>query len=216
MRIGWKASALAVAAALAAAAVAEDNLDYWLGQATTAPATAAASQPAPATAPSRPDALPAAVRLSDGTLLAGGVCTTGGADLVVWIDPQQRWRHVPLVILRSIEAVVISEGLQPEWRWAGTGIDEKVYTGRTRPIRRLAWTLRLIDGTSLTGEITGQPLWLQRDGGRMMLVLHARQKGDWGETLDDLPYPAHIVFSQREMERIADLPEGTRGRMGPP
>jgi len=185
------------------------NMDYWLRRATTAPA----SQPAPREANpfaaaarefSRPDALPGAIQMASGRLAAGGFYTTAGKGLEVWLEPQKRWRHVPLVIIRGIHAVVVSEQLEQEWRWKHTGSDEKVYTGRQRPVRRLQWRVNLVDGTSLTGEIKGQPLWVERDGKRTLHLLGARTKGDWGQTLEQLDYPARIVFSRREMQRVSE------------
>ena len=201
---------LAVAAAdqpSAPSAQAPSNLDYWLSHATTAPASRPATRETEPFAAagqefSRPDALPGAVQMASGRLAPGRIYTTAGKDLEVWLDPQERWRHVPLVIIRGIHAMVVSEQLEQEWRWKQTGSDEKVYTGRQRPVRRLHWRVSLIDGTSLTGEIKGQPVWVERDGKRTLHVLGGRTKGDWGQSLGQLDYPAHIVFSRREMERV--------------
>ncbi len=192
------------------------DLDSLLDRMPTASRPSSRPEPARAANPfarqaelnfSRPDALPAAAVLSDGTLLAGGLYTTTGKDLEVWVEAEKRWRHVPLLLIRGIRAEVVSEGLDPEWRWKELGSDEKVYTGRTRPIRRLNWRMNLIDGSSLAGEVKGQPLWIERDGKRVLWILHARTKGRYGQELSDLVYPKHIVISRREMMRIAEMIE---------
>ena len=177
-----------------------DNLDYWLTQAGPAsqPTSARGANPfAARTAEnfSRPDALPGAMQLSDGKVLAGGLYTTQEKDLEVWIQAQQRWRHIPLLAVLGIRAVVVSEELEPEWRWKQMGSDEKVFTGRARPSRQLNWRVNLIDGTSLEGEIKGQPLWIERAGQRTLYVLHSRAKGEFGQTLNELVYPRHVVIS---------------------
>ena len=192
---------------------ATSDLDYWLGQAQTAPA----SQPAAAAGVNpfeartadgleRHDALPSAVRLSDGTLLAGGIFTTEGKDYQVWIESEQRWRHLPLVCIRGIHAEVAAEAMEDEWRWKEMGADERVKTGRQFPTRRLQWRFNLIDGTTMLGEVKGQPLWIERDGKRTLLVLHARMKGQPGQTLADLVYPKDILVSRRAMEQAATRP----------
>jgi len=212
---------LAQTAAKPPASASQSNLDFWLTQAATGPA----SRPSPAAtaagplageganpfAPagigrfSREDALPGAVELSDGRLLAGGLYTTRDKPLVVYIDAEKRWRHVPLICVLGIRAVPVGEEMDREWRWKEMGSDEKVYTGRQRPVRRYLWRLSLIDGTQLEGEIDGQPLWIERDGERSLWVLHDRHKGEWGQTQADLVYARHIVISRREMQRVTKL-----------
>ena len=199
----WPAVQPADSAPSGAASQPADNLDFWLGQAASAPA----SQPA-ATEPANPfarqtadnfahaDALPAGVEMSDGKVLTGGLFTTEGKDLELWVEAEKRggssrwcacWASRPRWSRRT-------------WRRSGTGemgADQRVYTSREIPIRRLAWRFNLIDGTSLAGEIKGQPLWIQRDGQRTLLVLHARQQGQPGQSLAEMTYPAHIVISTR-------------------
>lgn len=179
-----------------------DNLDYWLTQAGPAsqPTSTTGANPfAAQTAEnfSQPDALPGAMQLSDGKVLAGGLYTTQEKDLEVWIQTEQRWRHIPLLAVLGIRAVVVSEELEPEWRWKQMGSDEKVFTGRNRPSRQLNWRVNLIDGTSLEGEIKGQPLWIEHAGQRTLHVLHSRAKGQFGQTLDELVYPRHVVISRK-------------------
>ena len=192
----------------------QSNLDFWLDQAPVA--TAPTGKPAPpeganpfggqpANTFSRQDALPCAMQLSDGRLLAGWLYTTAGKDLQIWTEQEKRWRHVPLVCIMGIHAVVTHEGMERQWRWKEMGSDEKVYSGRRRPVRHTNWRLNLIDGTSLQGEIDGQPLWLQRDGKRSLWILHHRTKGKWGQKPQALLAPAHIVISRRQMERVAAI-----------
>ncbi len=164
---------------------------------------------------SRTDALPAAAVLSDGKLLAGGLYTTRRKDLEIWLADQRRWRHVPLICVRGIHAVVVSESMDPEWRWKEMGSDEKVYTGRKRPVRRLEWRLNLIDGSSLQGEIKGQPLWIERGRRRTLWVLHARTKGEYGQTLAELVYPRQFVISRREMDRVGKILDTADGKATP-
>lgn len=189
----------------------ESNLDYWLGQATT---STAPTTTAPATNPmggkdsfEREDALPGVLVLSDGTVHAGGIFTTRDKDLEVWVESEQRWRHVPAILLLSLEAVVVEEGMELEWRWKEMGLPEKVYTGRKKPVRRFLWRLHLIDDTYITGAIKGQPLWIETRAKRLgPFVLHERSAGKYGQELTDLVYVKRVVISRAAMTMARKRP----------
>jgi hypothetical protein len=149
------------------------------------------------------DALPGVMLLSNGKKLPGRIFTTRFSPLVVYVEPEKRFRRIPLPAVLSIRAVVVEERMQLEWRWKAMGVPERVYTGRKFPSRRLLWKVRLIDGTVITGAIKGDPLWVQVEGrGSDPLVLHERQKGKPGQSHKDLLYIRHIVFSRELMERV--------------
>jgi len=219
------AAVLALAAAVGVTGTAADgpasrpmtSLDYWLSHARPAD-----SQPAiagPAANPLGPggarltrlDALPGVVVLSDGRVLAGHVYTTRDKSWEVWVESEKRWRHVPPIVVLSIRAVVIDEKLDKEWRWKEMGSDERIYTGRTRPVRRHEWRFHLIDGSVVTGGVKGQPVWVEYDGTRHgPFVLHERTAGEYGQGLKDLVYVKAVVISRRAMAAGLDyLPKET-------
>lgn len=186
------------------------DLDYWLDRATTAPA----SQPTedPDNLGSNPlakgefvrsDALPGAMKLSDGTLLAGGIYTTREKPWRVYVASEKRWRRIPPLAVLSITAKVIEEKMELEWRWKSTGEPEKVYTGRKYPTRRLEWRFLLIDGSEIVGVVKGQPIWVESPDGETHgpLVLHERSKGEPGQSLGDLVYVKKAVLSRKMMKR---------------
>ncbi len=186
------------------------NLDYWLDRA--APATGPAGPAGPASHPfgrgsrvRRPDALPGVAILSDGTIHPGGLYTTRDRNWEVWVESRKRWRHIPPILVLSIEAVVIEQGMDKEWRWKEMGSDEKIFTGRARPVRRFRWRFHLIDDSVVTGSVKGQPLWI--DAGAKPLgpyILHERSAGQYGQTLKDLVYLKRAVVSQRAMREVVD------------
>lgn len=189
------------------------DLEYWLDQAQ--PASAPASAPAgssplgPADRFSREDALPGVVVLSDGRVLPGEVFTTRDHDWEVWVESENRWRHVPPAAVLGIRAVVVEEGMELEWRWKEMGSDEKVFTGRSRPIRRLRWRFHLADGSDLTGDVKGQPIWIEHAGRRLgPFVLHERSAGDYGQNLQQLVYVRRVVFSLRAMRQAIQAQAG--------
>ncbi len=181
------------------------NLDYWLGEAQNADANApppAAPTPGERDTP-RQDALPGALQTSDGRILPGRLYTTRDAPWQVWVESEKRWLRVPFIAVLSITATVVEEKMEPRWRWKEMGAMERVYTGESYPTRRLQWTFRLIDGSEITGEVKGQPVWVELDGRRSgPFVLHERMKGEIGQTLQDLVHVQRIVVSRRLLDRL--------------
>ena len=106
------------------------------------------------------EGLPGAVELSDGNVIAGYIHTTRDQPWTVYVEGEKRWRLLPPLVVLSIRAWWMEESIEPEWRWAGMGRPERVYTGRQYPFRRYRWTFRLIDGSEVVGTVKGQPFWV--------------------------------------------------------
>jgi hypothetical protein len=214
-------------AALAAAAWAQttkhaapaDDMEYWLNQGkpatSSAPARPAAEDlgvpPRPADQPSRDDALPGVVELSNGKVMPGWLYTTAEKPWVLFIESEKRWRSIPFLNVLSIEAVVDEEKMEQEWRWKEMGVPERVYTGKEYPTRRFQWKFHLIDDTTLTGTIKGQPLWVALGQTRVgPMVLHERSKGEPGQKLAELVYVKRILVSRRLMDQVLKESPTTR------
>ena len=72
------------------------------------------------------------------------------------------------------------------------------------PTRRLQWRFHLIDGSSVTGAVKGQPIWVELDGRKAgPFVLHERSKGKDGQSLQGLMYVKRIIISRRLMDEVA-------------
>ena len=196
-----------------------DDVEYWLNQArpagaaATAPRTgvaanAAATAPIDATAPaddrrSRPDALPGVIELSDGKVLPGMLYTTAEKSWELFVETEKRWRNIPFLAVLSISAVVAEEKMEQEWRWKEMGVPERVYTGKEYPTRRFEWKFHLIDDSTVTGTIKGQPVWLELGSAKIgPMVLHERSKGEPSQKLSDLVYVKRIIVSKRLMEQV--------------
>jgi hypothetical protein len=198
-----------------------DNLTYWLGQAQTAPAPTPGDAnsalglgagPGPGRNPfqketdenfHRQDALPGVIELSDGQVLAGYMYTTAEKDWQVWVEGEKRWRRVPFPAALSISAVVLEDKMEPVWRWKEMGVPERVYTGEEYPTRKLDWRVHLIDDSTITGTIKGQPVWIEQDGQKHgPFVLNETVRGPNGQKLKDLITVKQIIVSQRLMEEV--------------
>ena len=151
----------------------------------------------------RSDALPGVLQLSDGKRIPGGLYTTRDTPWKLWVEKERRWRLIPFITVLSIEAVVIEAGMEKEWRWKEMGSDEKVYTGREKPIRRFLWKFHLIDDSYVRGSVKGQPLWIESAGRQKgPFLLHERSAGKYGQTLKQLVYLKRAVISRRAMEQV--------------
>ncbi len=165
----------------------------------------------------RPDAVPGVIVLSNGKRIPGYIFTTRYQPLLVYVEQQKRWRRVPLLAVLAIEAVVVEEKMELEWRWKATGEPERVYTGRKYPNRRLQWKLTLIDGTEIVGAIKGRPIWIEYRGVRSdPFVLSERSKGKPGQELSDLVYVRRILVSRRVMQQVAKKVGREEKQDGPP
>ena len=199
------------------------NLQYWLSHAKptdTKPATTAPNERSREKSPlqqannpfartnrfRRQDALPGVVIFSDGKILPGYIYTTRDKDWIVYVESEKRWRHIPPILVLSISAVVIEEGMEKEWRWKEMGRNEKIFTGRKKPTRRFLWRFHLIDDSYITGAVKGQPLWIEQSGKRLgPFILHERQAGKFGQSLDDLVYVKKIIISRQAMNKAEKL-----------
>jgi hypothetical protein len=218
-----KLAAACLGAAVLAAGIAlplaaqDSNLDYWLDRATTAPAETQPAEAASDDAQSRPseptsqpasplrraDALPGAIQLSDGRVLTGYLSTTQQAMWLVFETESERWRMIPPAAVLSITAEVVEEKQELKWRWKAMGEPERVYTGERYPSRRLTWRFLLADGTEIVGAVKGQPISVTGPDAAVSgpFVFHERQKGQVGQSLDELVYIRRVVISRKVMEK---------------
>ncbi|MFP4106288.1 MAG: hypothetical protein ACLFVU_09380 [Phycisphaerae bacterium] len=190
------------------------NVDYWLERAETVRSTTttqAATQPSQGRNPfsqgnsfSRPDALPGGILLSDGTVKTGGLYTTRDKPWIVYQESTKRWRRIPFAAVLSIQARIVEEKMELEWRWKATGVPERVYTGRKYPTRRFLWVFTLADGSTIVGAIKGQPLWVDSADGKSKtrVILHERTKGTPDQTLEDMIYlkKLSIFYSEQHQK----------------
>lgn len=181
---------------------------------------AAATAPAPAEASGEPttqgtspfeardtfvreDAVPGVVEFSNGQITAGWMYTTRDKPFNLWVDSDLRYHRIPFVDVLSIKAIVVDANETEVWRWEGMGVPTRVFTGQTFPERRMKWEFHLIDDTVLTGDISGQPIVIERDrrkAGPYVLAMTVR--GPNGMKLPELLYMKQIIISRRLMQEV--------------
>lgn len=132
----------------------------------------------------RDDAVPGYLELSDGTVRVGRIYLTRDAKLKVFDDAWKRQREVPLAAVKGVDCGVDHEWLEKEWRFQENANDEKVYTGRSYPVREYAHRITLADGRVIRGPLSAL-VYVEPEGGGgpEKFVLHKRDKGPIGAGL---------------------------------
>jgi len=173
-------------------------VDWLLSQSTTVPATAPATEPA-ATGPfvfAQPDdaGRQAALLLSNGETISGRCSTTAGQPVRIYDVEKNQYRDLPFESIKSMQARVVWERMQPQWRFKESGSTEKEYSGKFYPARETQYLVTLLDGQQITGLVV-LPLYLHTPQGPRLFVLHVRDKEDVGKTLDDLVFVQRVDFT---------------------
>ncbi len=178
------------------------------------------------------DARRAVIELSNGKKLRGLLYLTPGLRWRFYDEKAKRYLRLPLSAIRRIDAGVRKEWMEREWRFREAASNEKVYTGRTYPVRILSYRVTLKNGRVLTGRGSAVLYFVpesKEKGGkahvgewhkRHKLIIQERQKGKPGETLGKLVYIKSIVFDP-ETERATSphrppASEGSAQQLVPP
>ena len=159
-------------------------------------------------APPPPDSVAGYLLLSNDDRVEGRVHLTRDAVLKFTDPDRKKLLRIRLSELTHIEQKVIIERMEKEWRWLENANDQKVYTGRQYPMRKLQTVLHLKTGRTLQGPMTAL-LYVTNANGRQRFVLHKRQKGKPGEKLADLLYVKLVDFRppQKDAPPKKDTPK---------
>ncbi len=162
----------------------------------------------------RDDALPGYVEMSDGKVLAGNVYLTRDRRIKVYDEQMKRQREIPLAKVKQVETKVKREWMEKEWRFKELALDEKVFTGRSYPVREYIHTITLTDGRTITGTIDETVVFVQpftyspREGGTgykpqaeaSKFILYQENKGEMGAELKSIKYIKVIKLGKEALE----------------
>jgi len=138
--------------------------------------------------------LPATVTLSDGTVLKGEV-NVPNDSLMVHNEAQGRRYTVRLAEMKLLECTIEKQSMEQKWIFRESGLDDKIYTGETYPVRHLIARVTFHDGQQLSGHMISKTLYVKADGRTQRFILRRKQEGKVGETLNDLVYVRRIDLS---------------------
>ncbi len=149
----------------------------------------------------RDHAVPGYLELSDGTVHPGRLYLTRETKLRIFDDAQKRFREIPLEAVQRLDCTAVKEWNEKEWRFKENASDEKVYTGRTYPVREYTHALTLADGLTIRGPLSAIVYLEPAAGGEAeRYLLHQRDKGEPGTELKALTYVRGIRLGEKALE----------------
>ncbi len=160
----------------------------------------------------REDAVPGYIELSDGSIHPGQIYLTRDKRLKIADEQLQRQREVPLSAVKQIDCTIKKQWLEKEWKFKELTKDEKMYTGRSYPVREYEHTITLNDGRTISGGLS-EIVYVQpidnnpvKSGAARpeikaeQFVLNKRNKGEIGEDLHSLVYVKSIKLGKEAYE----------------
>jgi len=192
---------------LTSAVRADDVMDFLLNNASTKPATRPATLPA--TRPDAPfgdrrarspEARPGTLILSSDKKIETWLSTTPEKPIRIWDEKDKQYKDVSWELIRSIEAKIVWEREEREWRFKESGSDIKEYSGKAYPAREMQYVVELVNGQKITGGIVA-PVFAWTDEQPQLFVLNKRTKGEVGMTLKDLIYVKRIELKESEKKK---------------
>lgn len=144
-------------------------------------------------APPPEDSVKGFLLLSNGDRVDGHVRLTRDAVLKFTHTDKKKILRIRLDEVTHIEQHPTLERMEKEWRWVENANDEKVYTGREYPMRKLETIIHMKKGRTLKGLLMAL-IFVDNENGSRRFVLHKRQKGKPGTKMSDLIYVKTVDF----------------------
>ncbi|MGD0655359.1 MAG: hypothetical protein ABSA16_13535 [Thermoguttaceae bacterium] len=160
----------------------------------------------------REDAVPGYLELSDGSIHPGQIYLTRDKRLKIADEQLQRQREIPLSAVKQIDCTIKKQWMEKEWKFKETTNDEKMYTGRSYPVREYEHAITLHDGRKISGGLSAivylRPAEnnpAKSDASRSeskveQYILNKRNKGEIGEDLQSLVYVKSIKLGKEAFE----------------
>jgi hypothetical protein len=140
------------------------------------------------------DAVPGYLELSNGKVHPGQVFLTRDVKLIVLDNKSGAHREIPLRVIQRMDCKILKEWQEKEWRFKESANDEKVYTGRSYPVREYEHVITLNGGRQIVGGVSG--IVYVQGKKKERFLLHKRQKGDVGAGLGSLIYVRAIRLGE--------------------
>ncbi len=161
-----------------------------------------------------PESAEAIVTMNDGSAVSGVLTMIGSNPLTVSPLKEKRQKQCRFQDIVSIEnKVETSEMLKP-WVYKEAGKTEKYYFDEKEyPFINFLTTVTLVDGSTVSGHIISAAFTLKTDSGKQKIFLQRQLKGDKGQEMKDVSYPAVIQFPGNKAENAVQL-KGTVEGLG--
>lgn len=136
-------------------------------------------------------------RQQEGTLLAGPNGT-------VRLHDGERVREWALARIAQVAFRTEKESLERAWRFVEAGQTRKEEWGEPFPIAELVADVWLVEGGKVSGHLLSTVLYLETEARTEKVVIKHKLRGQPGQGLDALVYPAELVFG----DGAADVSDG--------
>ncbi|NNM87569.1 MAG: hypothetical protein HKL95_03520 [Phycisphaerae bacterium] len=133
------------------------------------------------------------VILSNGRVLRGRISTTVDTPFRIWISSIKRYRDIALLRVRRMDVKILAQREIRQWRYQQNGSDIKLYSGKTQPWFRFAYTFTLLHGEKITGTVVA-PVFVQTSHHHYNLLLSKHLEGKIGEPVAEVVYVKHIIL----------------------
>lgn len=159
------------------------------------------------------------VLLSNEVLLPGArIEVRNELEFSILVAAKKKRTTVPYKEIVRIRQIVVEEGLEKQWRWKEGGANEKFYTGKAYPWRKLQVEITKADGSVVKGKLSsGVPVTItwketvddkqtgekkEAEKKRKVLIT-PRQKGSLGDALESLVFVKDMTFKKTGNDKNA-------------
>jgi hypothetical protein len=142
-----------------------------------------------------PDA--AKVTFSNGETAAGDFSFTPGRKLEIFDLNRKKRISVAAEEIARISVGVEEEKMESGWMFREEGLKDKIKLPFKYPLRQLFTDVTLLTGAVVHGHCNGT-FYLEKDGDSKRYVLYTNQKGENGQTLEDIVYVREVAFPNRK------------------
>jgi len=143
------------------------------------------------------------VQLSNGDIAEGTISLTQGSELKIYVGTTLK--TLPLSLIQEILLEPEKETMERKWRFEEAGRTQKKYWGQPYPVREIRATITLADGTQFQGHLYTTVLYLEGSEQTTKIVLRAKDKGNEGQTFNDLIYPVRIAFTDKAIPIVGKI-----------
>ncbi len=145
------------------------------------------------------DADLAVVTLSSGERHDGAFSLTEGRRLEIFDAGKSRRIRIESSEIARLSTTVEEEKMEQAWMFKEESDHTKIKLPWKYPLRRLVTEVTLVSGDTIKGRVVGCVFYLEKEDERKRFILTADQKGEKGQTLEDLVYVKEIVLPNRKV-----------------
>jgi len=139
----------------------------------------------------------AVVTYSTGEKAEGEFAFTPGKKLEIFDINKKKRFSVAADEIVHVSVSVEEERMEQGWMFREEGLKDKIKLAFFYPLRQLFTDITLTSGAILHGHCNGM-FYLEKDGDSKRYLIVANQKGEKGQTLNDVPYIKEVSFPNRK------------------